>query len=311
MKTLTKSKMTLTIILMMFLFSNSLFAQFFNEENTNELTEEKTQEIINSADDAYDELDAETADSTDIYFNSFEAEYVDDNSDSSDVFNLNSEPAEEVEGGEDNYDSEFFIPDTNYIYTSGPSSEGSKKHVHNQKITDKKDKAYSIFGRVYRQPSYAVANPANIGVKSETLWGLTLPGNPLPNVNISLQNSFVNPDLMNTYFNDGRLLSEEELDSFVDLFYENGINLTTNVTLPSLVSLRFPVGYGSAFINTGIVVDQSTTLPGEVLAIPFKGLHFDELIYSENIDLVVGAYLKTNIGYGTNIAIKDYLDLRV
>jgi len=286
------------------------------EENLEQIEESTQEELPSEFEDVRDAADAA--------FEELDAEFVDDSGDTTVIYDLTEEPADssEAESADaDSLDAPAFyeygyeeVQDTTYLYetdTDFTVYEQPQRTYHNQKITDRTDKAYVVFSRLHRKADYALMNPANIGVKSRTLWGLGLPGVPFPNLGLSVQNSSFSIGTINTYFNDGRLLTEEELDEFVGLFYEDGLNLKLNVSLPSLFTLRFPVGYGSAFINTGVVVEQDGTLPGEVLAIPFKGIRFNDPIYTENLDMVIGTYLKTNVGYGTNIPISEYGNLRV
>ncbi len=252
-------------------------------------------------------------------FNELDAQFIDDLGDSTAVYDLTTAPEpvdtvkeEESAPVEFNFSTET---DTTYSYSTSPDfttiTTAPIDYGHNQKIGDETDRAYIIFSRIYRRPTYAISNPANIGVKSQTLFALSLPGLPFPNIGLSLQNNSFNLSTLNTYFNDGRLLTPEELSNFVNLFYDDGLTLNGNLSLPTLLGFRFPVGYGSMFINTGLKVETDGTLPGEVLAIPFKGIHFDEPVYTENLKMVVGTYLKTNMGYGTDIRLAGIGDLRV
>jgi hypothetical protein len=161
------------------------------------------------------------------------------------------------------------------------------------------DFAAIVFSRTMRTPVAALENPSNLAVASQTRWGVTLPlPLPVPSMGISVQNSSFDLGTYNTYFNDGRLLSAEELDNFVNLF-KDGLNFQTELEFPSLLSVRFPLFVGTVFFNSGLYVKPLGTLPGEVLAMPFTGLQFNEPIQGDDLYFDVYAYLKNTVGFGT------------
>ena len=174
----------------------------------------------------------------------------------------------------------------------------------------KDDFASIVFSRAMRTPVAALENPSNLAVASQTRWGLTLPlPLPVPTMGVSVQNSSFDLGTYNKYFNDGRLLSADELDNFVNLL-KDGMDFQTELEFPSLVSFRFPLFVGTVFLNSGLYVKPLGTLPGEVLAMPFAGLKFNEPIQGDDLYFDVYAYLKSTVGFGTRYQLGSIGEVR-
>ena len=179
--------------------------------------------------------------------------------------------------------------------------ENKKKHRLRLITLDKSD---IIFSRMARTPKSSLSNPANIGMKSETLINLSFLTGPLPNISFDISNSSFSLNTFNTYFNDGRLLTENELDDFVSLFKTDGFGLKTNIELPTIFSVKLPLTFSSVFINMGSYINLNGVLPGEVLAIPFQGnrtpgLSFNNPLTDGKSDFNTTAYNKITFGIGS------------
>lgn len=177
------------------------------------------------------------------------------------------------------------------------------KKKHRQRLITL-DQSDIIFSRIARTPTSNLLNPANIGIKSETLTSLSFIVNPLPNLYFDVYNSSFSANTLNTYFNDGRLLTQKELDSFVSLFKSDGLGIKSNVELPSIFSVKLPLIYTSFFINVGNYTKAYGDLPGEVLAIPFEGnktagLSFNNPLINGKSDFEAASYSKATIGFGS------------
>ncbi|MEA3500484.1 MAG: hypothetical protein U9R41_05645 [Candidatus Marinimicrobia bacterium] len=193
------------------------------------------------------------------------------------------------------------------------------KKKHRQRLITL-DKSDIIFSRKTRTSISNIQNPANIGIKAETLTNLSLIVTPIPNISFNVWNSSFSVNTVNTYFNDGRLLTQDELDDFVSLFKTDGLGLKTNIELPSIFSVKLPLVFSSFFINVGAYVSEKGTLPGEVLAIPFQGnrtpgLSFNNPLTDAKSDFEVSAYGKATFGLGSfyslpNIKSIELPDLR-
>jgi len=179
--------------------------------------------------------------------------------------------------------------------------KNKKKHRQRLITLDKSD---IIFSRKARTPLSNIKNPANIGIKTEALTSLSLVAIPIPNISFNVWNSSFSVNTFNTYFNDGRLLTEDELDNFVSLFKADGFGLKANIELPTIFSVKLPLIFSSMFINFGSYINASGVLPGEVLAIPFQGnrtpgLSFDNPLTDAKSDFETTAYGKITFGLGS------------
>ncbi|MEA1986933.1 MAG: hypothetical protein U9N76_05545, partial [Candidatus Marinimicrobia bacterium] len=172
------------------------------------------------------------------------------------------------------------------------------------------DKSDITFSRQNRTPEATLQNPANLGIKAEALGNFSLIFSPWPNIGLDVYNSSFSINTVNTYFNDGRTLTQSELDEFVSLFKTSGLGVYSNVEIPTIFSLKLPMIFTTFHLNTGFFVNAKGVLPGEVLAIPFQGnrtpgLSFDNPLTDAKSDFEANVYLKNTIGVGSFAPIPD------
>jgi hypothetical protein len=172
-----------------------------------------------------------------------------------------------------------------------------------------------VYKRMMRQPAVLQSNPANLGMKHESLVSLSLMA-PMVNMDFQFSNGALTIENYNDFVSRD-MLTFEDRQYFAGLFEEDGLPLYSQISLPTLVALRV----GPVFFNSGVHVGASGKLPGEILAIPFlgnqtPGLSFGNPITDMSTSAEVYAYVRNSLAIGHMVSqyipvVNDIVDVRV
>ncbi|MDD3807222.1 MAG: hypothetical protein PHE86_04195 [Candidatus Marinimicrobia bacterium] len=172
-----------------------------------------------------------------------------------------------------------------------------------------------IYKRTLRQPSSLQENPANLGIKHESFVSLSFLA-PMLNMDLQIANETLSIENYNDFVSKD-VLTFEDCQYFAGLFEKKGLPLYSQISLPTLFALRI----GPVFLNSGVFVGASGTLPGEILVIPFlgnqaPGFSFGNPITNMKTSAEVFAYTRSSLGVGHQVSqyiptVKEIVEIRV
>ncbi len=191
-----------------------------------------------------------------------------------------------------------------YIEEPSPRTRGQKKYVKRlEKAPNRSmrlitlDQADIIHSRKFRGVDAALANPANLGTRSEFYNSFSII--PVNTLSLDINTSTRPFVLLNEYFTTGELLTEAAEDSLISMLGPNGLEIPVGLELPTLFNLRLSPFFGSLYANSGLYIKEHSHIPADFFDIIFEGATFDNPYQmNDPLGIDISAYLKNTVGYG-------------
>ncbi|MDZ7821785.1 MAG: hypothetical protein U5N26_08245 [Candidatus Marinimicrobia bacterium] len=129
-----------------------------------------------------------------------------------------------------------------YIEDPDPRTRSQKKYVNKMEKAPNRnmrlitlDQADIIHSRKFRSVDAALANPANLGTRSEFYNSFSII--PVNTLSLDINTSTRPFVLLNEYFTTGELLTEAAEDSLISMLGPNGLEIPVGLELPTLFNL--------------------------------------------------------------------------
>jgi|FLOH01.1.fsa_nt_gi hypothetical protein len=200
-----------------------------------------------------------------------------------------------------------FTDSSSYAFASDSTSEdfesisgidvSSESDVDYERLNST---SFTIKQRFLRTFSSYQNNPSNLAHKRETYFTFGL-----PSVDITASNNVINQGIIVKFLNDDNgFLDDAEKASLIDEFTGKTIKFRNNIDLPTLIGLQF----GAIGVDVSAHVDVSLSLPGDLLALPFSGLTFENPVSFDQSAEILN-YIRVGASYGQEVETK-YGNLR-
>lgn len=192
-------------------------------------------------------------------------------------------------------------------YIEVPTPNTRKQKIYVKKLENKEinkmrlitlDKADIVHSRTNRSLRNALESPANLGLRSEYTNSLSVI--PLNNINIDLKTSIKPFVFIEDYLTTGELITPEREDTLLSSLGENGLELPIDISIPTVLGVKFNLLKGSLAANTGLFVQERLRIPTEFFSIIFDGTTIEEPFHmTEDLGVNLNAYMKTSLAYGS------------
>lgn len=221
--------------------------------------------------------------------------------------NKKGNEAASVENGDE---KRLFQP---YIAVPTPKSRSQKIYIKKLEKKDASrmrlitlDNADIVYSRSNRPLRKSFDNPANLGIRSEYTNSLSII--PFNTIDIDAKTSFKPFVFIEDYLSTGELLTPEREDSLIASLGENGLELPIDISIPTVLGVKFNLLGGSVSPNIGLYVQERMKIPTDFFSIIFDGTTItDPFQMTEDLGVDLTAYFKGSLGYGTYIELPAFL----
>jgi hypothetical protein len=130
----------------------------------------------------------------------------------------------------------------------------------------------------------------------------------LNTIDIDAKTSFRPFVFIEDYLSTGELLTPEREDSLIASLGENGLELPIDISIPTLLGVKFNLLGGSVSANAGLYVQERMRIPSEFFNIIFDGTTMtNPFQMTEDLGVNLNTYIKGSLGYGSFIELPAFL----